>query len=85
MPETISTQITKKYTELKSLAVKEMNKYVTKKRKKQITTWFENGGKTTIFFGIIALMLVILVSQFISFRKPQTTNQPNSNQTTSKN
>jgi hypothetical protein len=85
MPENISTQITKKYTELKSLAVKEMNKHITKKRKKQITTWFENGGKTTIFFGIIALVLVILVSQFITFRKPQSTNQPTSNKTTSKN
>jgi hypothetical protein len=85
MLENISTQITKKYTEVKSLAVKEMNKYLTKKRKKQITTWFENGGKTTVFFGIIALMLVIIVSQFISLRKPQSTNQPASNQTTTKN
>lgn len=80
MPENISTQITKKFTELKSLIVKEMNKYITKKRKKEITTWFENGGKTTIFFGILVLILVILASQFISFKKLQQTNQLVSNQ-----
>lgn len=85
MSKNIQTQVAKKYNNVKTFALKEMKKHVTKKRKKQITAWFENGGKTTIFFGILLLIVIILLSQFISFKKPQNINQQKTNQSTNTN
>jgi Peptidase family M23 len=85
MSEKIIQQISTKYHEISKNSAKFINSYLTKKRKKQIISWYEKGGKTIIFFSFIGIIVIIIASQFISIKKPTSINQQNTSPTTVSN
>lgn len=49
-------------------------KYFTKARKKKLVKWYESGGKTILFFGVIGILTVSLLAQFIKIKPAKVSN-----------